>query len=268
MEYSIAHKYLILNSNFFNMRKIVFVFSLLFSLTSVMAQTADDIINKNIEVLGGKEKLNSIKSIYMEGTSVMQNGAEITQKTWKVNGKLFRQEISSAMFNMATVVTDKEGWRQNPRNGGAFEPMTAEMVTNMQTLMDCAGSFVDYAAKGHKVELLGKEDVEGISCYKIKLTFNNGKDATYFFDAATYYIIRMSSKGGGGFGGGGGGRGPAGAGGAEQERSIDFSDYKKTEDGYVFPFKMTPLGMGGGVYYEKIEVNKPVDPKAFKPELL
>lgn len=248
------------------MKKIVFVFSLLFSLTSVTAQTADDIINKYIEAMGGKEKLNSIKSIYMEGTSVMQNGAEITQKTWKVNGKLLRTEISSAMFNMTTVVTDKEGWRQNPRNGGSFEPMTAEAVITMQPQLDCAGSFVDYAAKGHKAELLGNEEVEGVACYKIKITFNNGKDATYFFDAATYYIIRMSSKGGG-FGGGG--RGAAGAGGgADQERSIDFSDYRKTEDGYVFPFKMTPLGMGGGVYYEKIEVNKPVDPKAYKPELL
>jgi hypothetical protein len=26
--------------------------------------------------------------------------------------------------------------------------------------------------------------------------------------------------------------------------------------------------MGGGVYYEKIEVNKPVDPKAYKPEVM
>lgn len=250
------------------MKKIALVFSLLLALGPVIAQTANDIINKHIDAMGGKEKLNSIKSIYMEGTSVMQNGAEITQKTWKVNGKLFRQEISSAMFNMATVVTDKEGWRQNPRNGGAFEPMTAEMVTNMQTQMDCAGSFVDFAAKGHQIELLGKEEVEGISCYKIKLTFSNGKDATYFFDATTYYIIRMSSKGGAGFGGGGRGQGAAGGGGADQERSIDFSDYKKTDDGYVFPFKMTPVGMGGGIYYEKIEVNKPVDAKAFKPELL
>jgi hypothetical protein len=31
---------------------------------------------------------------------------------------------------------------------------------------------------------------------------------------------------------------------------------------------MTPLGMGGGVYYEKIEVNKPVDSKAYKPEIM
>jgi hypothetical protein len=70
---------------------------------------------------------------------------------------------------------------------------------------------------------------------------------------------------GGGFGGrGGGGQG----GGAPRETKIDYSDYKKTDDGYVFAFKTTVVGMGGGLFFEKIEVNKPVDPKAFKPEVI
>lgn len=248
------------------MKKIALLLFAAAGFVSVKAQTADEIINKHIEAMGGKAKLLSIKSIYMEGTSVMQNGTEISQKTWKVDGKLYRQEINSAMFNFAMVVTDKEGWRQNPRNGGAFEPMTAEAVANMQSQMDCAGAFVDYAAKGHKVELIGKEEVEGVAAYKIKITYKSGQEASFFFDAATYYIIRMTARGGAGMGmGGGGGRGGAGA---DQERSTDFSDFKKTEDGYIFPFKITPLGMGGGIFYEKIEVNKPVDPKAYKPEVM
>jgi outer membrane lipoprotein-sorting protein len=247
------------------MKKIALFISLFGLVVTVQAQTADEVINKHIEAMGGKEKLLSIKSIYMEGTSVMQNGAEISQKTWKVDGKLYRQEINSAMFNFAMVVTDKEGWRQNPRNGGAFEAMTPEAVANMQPQLDCAGGFVDYAAKGHKVELMGKEDVEGTQAYKIKMTYKSWQEASFFFDATTYYIIRMSSKGGGMGMGGGGGRGGANA---DQERVVEFSDYKKTEDGFVFAFKMTPLGMGGGVFYEKIEVNKPIDPKAYKPEVL
>jgi outer membrane lipoprotein-sorting protein len=252
------------------MKNLLAIIVLFVGYATVKAQTADEIINKHIDAMGGKEKLLSIKSIYMEGTSVMQNGAEILQKTWKVSGQLLRTEISSAMFNSSMVVTDKAGWRQNPRANGAFEPMTEEMVTTMKTQMDCAGpfgSFVDYAAKGHAVELLGKEDVEGTECWKIKITYKNGKDATFYFDPSTYYIVRMSSKGGMMMGGGGG-RPGAGSAGADQERKVDYSDYKKTEDGFIFYHKMTPMGMGGGVYYEKIEMNKPVDLKAFKPEVM
>jgi outer membrane lipoprotein-sorting protein len=244
------------------MKKLAVLVLALTGLVSVNAQTADEIINKYIDAMGGTEKLSSIKSIYMEGTSVMQNGAEIIQKIWKVDGKLMRREVSSSMFNMISVVTDKEGWSQNPRSNGNFEPMTAEMVTNMQSETDCAGPLVNYAAKGHKAELIGKEEVEGTECWKIKLTLQNGKEMTYYINPATFYIDRVVTTGGG-FGGRGGGQG-----GAPRETKIDYSDYKKTEDGYLFPFKVTIVGMGGGLFFEKIEVNKPVDPKAFKPEVM
>lgn len=247
------------------MKKLAMLILALTGIIAVNAQTVDEIINKYIDAMGGKDKLASIKSIYMEGTSVMQNGAEITQKMWKVDGKLMRREISSSMFNMISVVTDKEGWSQNPRSNGNFEPMTAEMVTGMQSETDCAGPLVNYAAKGHKAELIGKEDVEGTECWKIKLTLKSGRDITYFINPTTFYIDRMVTTGGG-FGGGRGGGG--GQGGAPRETKIDYSDYKKTDDGYVFAFKTTVVGMGGGLFFEKIEVNKPVDPKAFKPEVI
>ena len=244
------------------MKKLAVLMFMLTGFISANAQTVDEIINKYVDAMGGKDKLASIKSIYMEGTSVMQNGAEITQKMWKVDGKLMRREISSSMFNMISVVTDKEGWNQSQRTNGNFEPMTAEMVTNMQSETDCAGPLFNYAAKGHKAELIGKEDVEGTECWKIKLTLKTGRDITYFINPTTFYIDRMATTGGG-FGGGRGGQG-----GAPRETKIDYSDYKKTDDGYVFSFKTTIVGMGGGLFFEKIEVNKPVDPKAFKPEVI
>ncbi|MFT3845499.1 MAG: hypothetical protein QM725_10630 [Lacibacter sp.] len=230
-----------------------------FALMGTKAQTADEIINKHIEAMGGKEKLLSIKSIYMEGTSVMQNGTEITQRIWKVDGKLMRREISSAMFNMVTLVTDKEGWSMSQRSNGNFEPMPAEVLANVQGEMDCAGPLVDYAAKGHKVELLGKEDVEGTECWKLKMTLKTGRDITYYFDPKTYYIFRTVTVGG--FGGRGGQ-------GGTNEVKMDYTEYKKTDDGFVFSYKTTVVGRGGGLFFEKIEVNKPVDEKVYKPAVL
>jgi len=47
---------------------------LAFSLTYLpsQAQSVDEIVNKYIDAMGGKEKLNSIKSLYMEGVAVAQ----------------------------------------------------------------------------------------------------------------------------------------------------------------------------------------------------
>jgi len=245
----------------------------------VSAQTAEDIINKHIEAIGGAEKLKSINTLHMQAVAVMQNGTEVTTNIYKEQGKFFRRDVDFGMGSFSQIVTDKEGWASNPRNGGAFEPMTAEMVKSQQSELDCAGPLVDFAAKGHKAELVGKESVEGVDCYKIKLTLASGREINYFFDSKTFYIVQTTFKGGGmGMGGGrpggGGGQGGAGggggggqrAGGADAETKISYSDYKKTPDGFVFPYHMSIGGMGSGMNYEKIEVNKPIDKKLYKPE--
>lgn len=229
------------------------------------SQTVDEVINKHIEAMGGAEKLKSLKSSYMEGVAVMQNGNEIISKIYKVQGKLVRREIEFGMGSVTMIVTDKEGWSSNPRSGGAFEPLPKEAVDAQQLELDLEGPLVDYAAKGHKVELLGKDTAGGKDAYKIKLTPKTGKEIVYFIDAKDYYIIRQTVKGGGMFGGGGPNRGAQGTQAAPAEVNINYSDYKKTPEGYVFAYAMSMGNSGNTMNFEKIEVNKPVDEKLFKP---
>ncbi|HEX9509833.1 MAG TPA: hypothetical protein VF939_05090 [Puia sp.] len=237
-------------------------FLLLIAAPRAHGQTAEDIIAKHIEALGGKEKLQSIHSVYQEGVAVMQNGTEIDSKSWKVKDKLYRQEISFGMGNVVIIVTPQKGWRSDPRNGGAFTPMPDEQLKAMQSQLDPAGPFVDYAAKGSKVELLGKDTVGNKECYKIKLTPSSGQTITYSLDVQTYYVLRETRKGGGMMGGGGGNGGGRRGGNADAEFNIDFSDYQKTADGYVFPYTIVTASFGAKTSVEKLEVNKPVDEAA------
>ncbi len=219
------------------------------------AQTADEIIAKHLEALGGKEKVLSVKSVYMEGVAVMANGMEIDSKIWRLKDKLYRQEISFGMGNVVIIATPTKGWSSNPRNNnGAFTAMPDEMLKAMQPQLDPSGPFVDYAAKGNKVEALGQDTAAGKACYKLKVTFPSGQEATYYLDTQTYYVVRESRKGGGMMGGGGGGRRDPNA-----AFNIDFADYQKTPDGYVFPFSIITGGFGAKMNVEKLEVNKPVD---------
>ncbi|HYF33328.1 MAG TPA: hypothetical protein VD993_19520 [Chitinophagaceae bacterium] len=246
------------------MRKLVTILVAvqLIALSGLKAQTVDDVINKYMEALGGKEKVQGIKSIYQEGVTVMQNGNELTIKTWKVQDKLFRREVQFGMGSQTTIITDKEGWRTDPRNGGAFVTIPEDRVKLQQSELDCVSPLVDYAAKGHTAELLGKEAVDGKECYKIKLTLKSGQPVTYFIDPTTWYVVR-ESRTGGGMGPGGGGQRPGGTAG-DATFNINYSNYQKTEDGYIFPFTVS-MGQGG-LTFEKIEVNKPVDGKLYKPE--
>jgi len=228
--------------------------------STAMSQTVDEVINKYVDAIGGKEKLANLQSVYMETVSVMQNGNEVTSKMWKVNNKLVRREINFGMGSMTSVVTDKEGWNSNPRNGNKFEPVAPEALQMQQAELDVAGPLVDYKAKGHTAELQGKENVDSTECYKVKLTLKSGRDITYYIDTKNYYVVRMKTKGGGGMGGNRPGANP------DQEFIVDYSDYRKTPEGYAFPYAITRVGQGASTNVEKIEVNKPVDPKLYKAE--
>jgi hypothetical protein len=245
-----------------NLRMVWLAFILLAAGVHLQAQTADEIIAKHIDAMGGKAKLQALKSLYMEGTAVNPNGMEISTKTWKVKDKLYRQEINFGMGQVVVIATPTKGWFSNPRNGGAFTAMPDEALKAVQSQMDPSGPFVDYAAKGNKVELQGTDTVSGgKKCYKLKVTYPSGQEVTYYIDAQTYYIDRESRKGGGMMGGGGGRRDPNAA------LNIDFGDYQKTPDGYVFPNSFVVGGFGAKTSIEKLEINKDVDvDKLSKPE--
>ena len=129
----------IIEQKVFNMKKVSMAFLALFSVIYGMSQTVDEVINKHIEAMGGKDKLGSLKSVYMESVSVMQNGNEMTSKTYRVDKQLFRRDIDGGMFKFTTIMTDKEGWASDPRNGGSFNPLPAEDVQNQQYTLDLAG---------------------------------------------------------------------------------------------------------------------------------
>ena len=219
------------------------------------AQTVDEVITKYTDALGGKEKCAAIKSVTMDGVTE-RNGNEITSKTTKAQGKLYRNELNFGMGSITTVVTAEKGWRSNPRNGGAFEAMSEEALKGMEAQLDCVNPMVDYAAKGHKAELVGKDTVDGVTCNKIKLTTKGGKEIFYWIDARTNLLYQSSQKGSG-FGGNRG----------EVDIISVYKDYKAVE-GVLFPFSTELKGAmaGSPLVYEKIEANKPVDEKLYKPE--
>jgi hypothetical protein len=224
---------------------------------SLHAQTADEIIQKHLEATGGVDKWNGLNTIVMEAVSVAQNGQEVTTKLTKVNGKILRREVNFGMGTMKMVITPEAGWFANPRNGGSFEAMPAAMQAEQSLELEI-NPLLNYAAKGSKAELAGKEQVEGKEAFKIKLTSSNGKERNYFIDAANYYLVKetfMSNRERGrGTNGANSGAAPAGP----TEVSITFDNFQKTPEGFVFPFTIG-TGMGPRMNLENIEVNPVVD---------
>jgi outer membrane lipoprotein-sorting protein len=225
----------------------------MFSVASSQAQTADEIINKYFEALGGKDKVASMKTLHTE-YDVDMNGAAASGANWVVNGKGFKNEMNLMGQQMIQCYTDTSGWMINPFGGStAPTPMPAEMVKAGQGQLDIAGPFFNYAAKGSTIELLGKETVDGKSAFKFKIKSRTGPEITSWIDATTYYLLKNYIK--------------TPVNGMEMETTMSFSNYKKTDNGYMIPWKVeltVSPAITVNMTITKAEVNKEIDSKVFE----
>ena len=219
-----------------------------FTFSALNAQTAEEIVTKHIDVIGGIDAWRKITSIRLEGTLVVQ-GAEVSIVQTVLHQKGSRQDISFGGMNGYRILTTTAGWNFMPFQGQTEpEPLTEEDIKERQSDLDAQDELVDYKEKGTTVELAGKDDVDGTECFKLLLTYKSGVTKTLFIDPKSYHIIRQVAK--------------AKANGQEFEEVTNFSNYQKLPEGILVAMS---VGMAIGEFnLTKVEVNVPVDEAIFK----
>lgn len=230
------------------MKHIVFSFLLLTTTFIANAQTADEVIASHIAAIGGADAWKKVNSVKLEGTMQLQ-GATITMTQTVLHNKGNRQDISLGGMNGFIIIAPASGWTFLPFQGQqAPEAMTMEAVAESQADLDAQGNLIDYAAKGHSVEYIGKDDVEGTEAYKLKVNLKSGKSETMLFDTKSYLLIRLIST--------------QKADGKEMEVITNFSNYEKQPEG-IFVAKSIGLPFGE-MNISKVTINAPVDEAIFK----
>jgi outer membrane lipoprotein-sorting protein len=230
--------------------------SLLAGVAFAQAQSVDDIIAKHVDAIGGKEKINGIKSIYTEATmEVMGNNAPTV--TTILIGKGYKSEMDFAGSKIISCFTPTFGWQINPMQGKTTaDTIPPEMMRGAKAQFDPGepGSpLIDYAAKGNKVVLDGTSDNNGVKDFKLKLTSKDSAVYTYYIDPTTYYIVKQEMN--------------VNVQGQDALTSIMFSDYKKTDYGFVYPMSIVltvPQGFTLNITNTKVQINKDVDPQIFE----
>jgi outer membrane lipoprotein-sorting protein len=223
----------------------------LFFTASATAQSADEIVKNHINAIGGADNWKKVNSMVMEA-SVSAGGADVPVTISRVHNKAMKQEFTVMNMTGYTIITNDAGWNFNPFQGQTKpEPMTADDLKVGQDGLDLQGELLDYAAKGHKIELLGKEDVDGTECYKLKLTRKSGRESTYYIDPKTWYCIRESSK--------------VTVNGQEVAQTVNMSNFTKLPEGIVMPLTMENGMAPAPITISKVSVNPTIADTVFKP---
>ena len=103
-----------------------------------------------------------------------------------------KNEVDAMGQMVINSYKDGKGWKINPFTGiTTVTDMTSDELIEFKTQSMVASNLMDHKARGHKVELLGQEDIDGIKTHKIKLTNkDDNKTYTYYISAADNMLIK------------------------------------------------------------------------------
>lgn len=226
---------------------------LLLSGAAAEAQTADELIRKNIDARGGLAKMRAI--------ATMRQTRTVGTPFSDVKVVMFRQRPDRLRVEQgvpgrpitARIVTGDGAWDETPQ--GWMTRTAAAAAEGRDLDADFDGFLVDYAAKGHRAEYAGLAKVGGKDAHHLKLTLRSGVERDVYLDPETFLERRHAGLY----------RLPNGQ---TVPFILDFSDWREV-GGVLFPFAMDEdreaMGQTFAIYVESIEVNVPVEQGAFVP---
>jgi len=237
--------------------KRTFVFLFLFSFLNVLhAQTANDIILRYIEYIGGEKKWYAVKTIVTTGT-YDYGGIVFPFTSYSKAPDLYKYIVTSNGKYFAQAFDGNEGWKIDGfKNETQKTMLTGKAATAMMNEADVEleSPLIDYKKKGSRITSEGQDTVDAQTCFKLKFIRNNGDTERYFFNTKNFELVKkqMISKN------------------DELDGSmidIFYSDYREV-NGIKIPFKaVTKAGDQTilTITVDKVILNEPVSSDEFKP---
>ncbi len=210
--------------------------------------TAAQLVDKYLMAIGGKDKVNGVKSIDQTSSFDMM-GMQLSAREVRSEGKLYMNMTAPGM-NIMTQKYDGEKARVDQMGQ---DPLNIE-GDDLLSMKEQSMLFPErsYGAEGYMAEVTGMEEVNGVSCYKMSVTMPSGTKKTEFYDKTTYLKVKEIQV--------------SGVGEEAATTTLDYADYKVV-DGVSIPHTVTMSGPMPAPIIMKtsvIIVNGEVDSSLFK----
>ena len=221
------------------------------------AMTADELVAKTLAAHGGADKLKALQTVRWTGKARAGSGinsfeadySAVTKRPGRVRGSYNIQG-----FDNVYAYDGKEGWKIEP-GGGRKDPerLSKDDAKSLVESADFEGWLVDWRAKGHKVEYLGTEDIDGTDAHKLKLTRANGDFHYLFIDPDYFLEIRIETH--------------RRIRGVEQVTEVDLGEYEQV-GGTWWPYLVVEREKGSPesntLMLDKVELDVPIDDAVFR----
>ncbi len=139
-------------------------------------------------------KLKAIKSLSLDGTMSMAQGMEMTFSQATKRPSKYRMDLTVQGMSMIQAYDGTTAWSVSPMAGNKPEKQPAAEAKRLAEQADMDGLLVDWKSKGYTLELVGPEDIDGATAYKIKVTDKDNDVKFVFIDATTWLDVKLSMR--------------------------------------------------------------------------
>lgn len=219
------------------MKKLFLVFLIMLT-CAIKAQTAKEIIDKNIELSGGLTNWKLLNSVLLQGTVTLGINDSYPIKIFQQ-----RPNLTKTLITVGKKETPIEGY--DGKKGYAMNYATNKLQEYPNYIAESFDNdFIDWESKGFEAKLNGKEKIGETLCFVIELTKNVNK-TLYYFDARNYMLLKEIKK----------------------DETLVYGDYRKVGT-LLMPFRIESSSPKKDSDYvmllTKIETNKAFPANTFK----
>jgi len=233
----------------------IFLTLLLFSVLIARSQTADEIINRYIQFIGGAQNWKSISTITTAGT-YNYGGVAFPYVAYSKAPNLYLYTVTFNGKSFSQAYNGQVGWRidgfKNEKTKTILKDRQATALAN-EADVELESPFINSAKKGNPVELLGSDSVNSRACHKIRL-ISKSDTAVYFIDKTDFSLVKKQalSKN------------------SEMDKApmdIFYSDYQVTGN-IKLPHKINCTTAGQRILLitvDSVKINDPISDSQFQP---
>ena len=179
--------------------------------------TAEEVINRYLEALGGRDKLESVEVLRMKAEATVQ-GVTVQMDNLTTRDNRLRAEQVTPMGTMTQIYDGEKGYVVTPQGEQELSGPQLDMMREEAMLF----APLHYQEEGFRTELTGTEDVNDTPAYVVKVTYPSGNAQTEYYDQKTGLLVKEDNAQG----------------------SVYFNDYT-AQDGLQYPQQIvaeTPMG--------------------------
>lgn len=158
------------------------------------AQTAEEIVAKNVEARGGAAGWRAVTSMRATGRMEVGQGLSVPFRLELKRPRKMRLELDFDGRTAVQTFDGAAGWKLLPYLGrDAAEPLSGPELAAAAGQAELDGPLVDYQPKGHRVELVGREAVNDRDAYRLKVTLKTGAVREVYLDAETFLEAKVAA---------------------------------------------------------------------------